>query len=67
MGNDFDIPIYFISGEYDYTCPVTLAGQYLDAITAPEKKMFILENTAHSPYIEKNDEFISILLKCSEA
>jgi len=29
--------------------------------------MFILENTAHSPYIEKNDEFISILLKCSEA
>jgi len=66
MGNDFDIPIYFISGEYDYTCPVTLAGQYLNAITAPVKEMFILENTAHSPYIENNDEFIDILLKCSE-
>ena len=67
MGNDFDIPIFFLSGEYDYTCPVNLTEQYLDDITAPGKKMFILENTAHSPYIEKNDEFISILLKCSEA
>lgn len=67
MGNNFDIPIFFLSGEYDYTCPVNLTQQYLDDITAPGKKMFILENTAHSPYIEKNDEFISILLKCSEA
>lgn len=66
IGNDFDIPIYFISGEYDYTCPVNLTEEYLEDITAPEKKMFILENTAHSPYIEKNDEFIDILLACSK-
>ena len=66
MGNDFDIPVFFISGEYDYTCPVNLTQQYLEAISAPGKKMFILENTAHSPYIEKNDEFINILLECSQ-
>ncbi len=65
MGYAFDIPVFFISGEYDYTCPVTLSEQYIDDITAPEKRMFILENTAHSPYIEKNDEFIDILLECS--
>lgn len=67
MGNDFDIPVYFISGEYDYTCPVTLSEQYLEDLIAPEKKMFILKDTAHSPYIEKNEQFIDILLTCSKA
>ena len=32
-----DVPVFFISGEYDYNCPWKLVREYCDVINAPQK------------------------------
>ena len=56
-----DIPIYFITGEYDYTCSALLQKEYFEFIDAPQKKMYIFENSAHSPIYEKHDKAKHVL------
>lgn len=46
------IPVYFISGEYDYNTPWPLVQQYCDMIDAPEKAFFLVPDAAHSPLWE---------------
>lgn len=57
------IPVYFISGKYDYTCPVTLVNELYKNLKAPEKEMYIFENSAHSPLWEQNKEVLEVMLK----
>ncbi len=56
-----DIPIYFITGEYDYTCSALLQKEYFEFIDAPQKKMYIFENSAHSPIYEEHDKAKQVL------
>lgn len=46
------VPIYFFTGEYDYTCSQTLQKEYYDVIDAPEKKYYLYSDAAHSPVYE---------------
>lgn len=55
------IPVYFISGAYDYTCPVQLVEQMCENLEAPDKKLFIFENSAHSPLWEENEKVLEVL------
>lgn len=57
------IPIYFISGRYDYTCPVNLVAELYQNISAPEKEMYIFEDSAHSPLWEENEATLEVMLK----
>lgn len=45
----FEIPIYFIEGRYDYNAPVSLARQFYDCIKAPKKELIWFEKSAHFP------------------
>jgi pimeloyl-ACP methyl ester carboxylesterase len=58
---DFDIPIYFLSGIYDYTVNYSLAKDYFDKINAPVKGFYTFEQSAHSPIFEEPEKVRKIL------
>ena len=64
--NNIDIPIYFISGEYDYNCPVDLVEDYYNIISAPKKGFYKIKNAAHSPLWENPSETIKVLINIKE-
>lgn len=57
------IPVYFISGKYDYTCPINMTKELFEQLEAPEKEMYIFENSAHSPLWEENEAVLEVMLK----
>lgn len=56
-GNAFSLPMYFISGEYDKSCNVSLVKKYCERITAPSKELVIMKNCGHSPQIDEPAAF----------
>lgn len=48
-----DIPVYFFSGAYDYTCNYNLSREYLLQLDAPVKGFYLFENSAHLPLFEE--------------
>ena len=59
----FQIPVYFFSGIYDYTCPYPLVQNYYQTIDAPLKGFYTFDNSAHSPLWEEPDCAVEILVK----
>ncbi len=59
----FEIPIYFFSGIYDYTCPYPLSLEYFKTLEAPLKGFYTFENSAHSPLWEEPERAVEILVK----
>jgi pimeloyl-ACP methyl ester carboxylesterase len=53
---DIKIPVFFISGEYDYNCPWELVEDYCDQLNAPQKKFYKIRDSAHSPLWENVEE-----------
>ena len=61
-----DVPIFFISGEYDYNCPWELVRDYCDVIVAPEKEFYLIPDSAHSPLWENPAVTCDILCRIKE-
>jgi pimeloyl-ACP methyl ester carboxylesterase len=57
------IPVYFLHGQYDYTCAYPLAGAYFDQLQAPLKGFYTFKYSAHSPLFEEPEKALSILLE----
>ncbi|HHX59959.1 MAG TPA: alpha/beta hydrolase [Epulopiscium sp.] len=57
----FEIPIYFIEGRYDYNAPTVLVNQYYERIKAPKKELIWFEKSAHFPQWEEPKRFHTIL------
>jgi pimeloyl-ACP methyl ester carboxylesterase len=55
---EFEIPIFFLSGQRDHFTPVDLADELLDSIKAPAKKHVIFENCGHYPNEDEPEHFI---------
>ena len=58
---EFEIPIYFLEGVYDYTCNYSVAKAYFDKLHAPVKGFYTFENSAHSPIFEEPEKSRQIL------
>ncbi|MBX3001472.1 MAG: alpha/beta hydrolase [Caldilineaceae bacterium] len=58
---DFHLPIYFMSGVFDYTCNYTLSKDYFEKINAPVKGFYTFEGAAHSPMFEEPQKLQRIL------
>jgi len=54
--NEFEIPVYFLSGEYDYNCPQPLVKDYCEKLKAKDKGFYLISNSAHSPLWENQAE-----------
>jgi pimeloyl-ACP methyl ester carboxylesterase len=57
------MPVYFMSGVYDYTVAYPLTREYLGGIQAPLKGFYSFERSAHSPMFEEPERFNQILLE----
>ena len=56
-----EIPVFFVAGKYDYTCCTYLQQKYYEFVDAPLKKLYIFENSAHSPLYEEHDKAKNVL------
>lgn len=59
---EFDLPIYFLTGQHDYTANADLSRAYFDEIAAPVKGFYLFDNSAHSPLFEEPERALAILL-----
>lgn len=57
----FSVPIYIIQGRHDFTTPSPLVEPWFNKISAPVKKLFWLENSAHGPLGEEYEEYTKIV------
>jgi pimeloyl-ACP methyl ester carboxylesterase len=57
------IPVYFISGRYDYTVNHDLSKMYLDQLQSPVKGFYTFEQSAHSPLFEEPERFVQIMIQ----
>jgi pimeloyl-ACP methyl ester carboxylesterase len=51
-----DLPVYLLSGKYDYTVNHDLSKAYLAELQAPVKGFYTFENSAHSPFFEEPEK-----------
>ena len=65
-GTDFEVPVYFISGEQDYTCATSYSRKYYEDITAPDKAFYEIKGCGHSPHADKPEEVASIIAEFSQ-
>ncbi len=56
-----EIPICFVVGKYDYTCCASLQQDYYEYVDAPEKELYLFENSAHSPLYEESQKGKQVL------
>lgn len=63
---DFDLPVFFISGEYDYNCPWELVEDYCGIIEAPQKGFYKIPGSAHSPLWENPDATYDAMVEIKE-
>lgn len=61
VGTNFNLPMFFISGEYDKSCNPALVKTYCEKIEAPTKKLVIMEKCGHSPQIDAPIRFANEL------
>lgn len=57
----FEIPVYFFNGYYDYTSPTPMVETFYENISAPDKGLYIFEDSAHSPLWEENEAMLNIM------
>lgn len=55
------MPAYFISGSDDWICPVDSVTEFVDAIQAPDKELFLLEGCGHNVQYALPEEFGEIV------
>jgi pimeloyl-ACP methyl ester carboxylesterase len=56
-----DLPVYFFSGKYDYTCNYALSKAYLEELSAPIKGFYTFDQSAHTPIFEEPEKARKIL------
>lgn len=56
-----DLPVYFMSGVYDYTVNYAMAEDYFEQLDAPVKSFYLFQNSAHSPMFEEPEKFLKII------
>lgn len=63
QASEFKMPFIFITGRQDYNLSPAVVKDYYNSITAPMKKMFWFENSAHFPHIEEPESFQKIMIE----
>lgn len=55
------VPVYFLTGRYDYNTPFALVEKYYNQVKAPAKKLIWFENSAHIPQFEEAARFNAVM------
>ena len=54
---EYKTPIYYILGENDGQAPCTIAADYFQSISAPQKQLFQVENAGHFMMLDQPELF----------
>lgn len=60
---ELKVPVYFLHGQYDYTCAYPLAWAYFEKLQTPLKGFYTFEHSAHSPLFEEPEKVLHIMLE----
>ncbi len=60
---ELQVPVYMFAGERDYICPTLLTERYFQQLRAPRKRLFLMSEAAHFPFLEKPAEFAADMRK----
>jgi pimeloyl-ACP methyl ester carboxylesterase len=55
------LPVYFLHGQFDYTCSYALAHAYFEQLQAPLKGFYTFAESAHSPVFEEPERVGQVL------
>lgn len=59
--DNYQMPVLFISGSCDWICPVDFVKDYAAKLSAPEVKLELLEGCGHTPQVQLQKEFSSMI------
>jgi pimeloyl-ACP methyl ester carboxylesterase len=51
------MPVFFFLGRKDHWVPAEVSVAYLDALTAPSKKLVLFEQSGHEPFVDEPGKF----------
>ncbi|MDH3708353.1 MAG: alpha/beta hydrolase [Cyclobacteriaceae bacterium] len=60
---EYQVPVYFLVGRWDYTTPHQLITEYYKHLQAPQKELIFFENSAHFPFFEEPDQFCEVVIR----
>lgn len=61
---EIKVPVFFLVGRYDIIVSHVLAERYFNKLSAPKGKSLIwFENSAHRPYAEEMEKFLTIMVE----
>jgi pimeloyl-ACP methyl ester carboxylesterase len=63
MGAQWQIPVFFIEGRFDWQANHQIALEYFRFICAPHKEFYHIEQAAHASMAEQPEQFAEILIK----
>lgn len=58
---EYNVPLYYIVGEHDWQTPVALTQDYVQSISAPEKKISLIPHAGHMPMVDQPALFLRLL------
>lgn len=61
-GLEWRIPVLMIHGRHDWQVNYLLAQEYVEAIHAPYKAFFLIDDAAHAPMVTQAAQFAEILI-----
>lgn len=60
---ELEIPVWLVSGKYDYITAASLAQRYYEKLEAPAKEHVIFEKSAHLPLFEERELFTQLMVR----
>lgn len=60
--DSIQVPVFIFQGKYDYQTSTEITKQFFSKLKAPEKELFIFDNSSHSPMMEEPKKFNEIIL-----
>ncbi len=60
---ELQVPVYFVSGKYDYITSHDLTKEYYDFVKAPEKQLIEFNFSAHCPIFEEPVKFNRLMIE----
>lgn len=58
---EWQIPVYILQGEHDYSTEVSVAKAYFDSLNAPIKKWYTFEDAWHIPIFQDPQKYRAIM------
>ena len=56
-----EIPVFFPTGRYDYTCVQDITYRYYEGLEAPMKRFYWFERSGHNACYQEPEKFMRIM------